>query len=104
MQKPLFALSLGIAATLLVPSQLKAQAAQCAPRQLIVEKLQSKYGETRQSIGLGQQNSVVEMFASPETGSWTILFTRPDGTACLVASGEHYEAVAEDLPDTGEQA
>ncbi len=34
-----------------------------------------------------------ETFANPVTGTWTILASRPDGVACLVASGELYEAV-----------
>lgn len=104
MQKNLFALSLGLAATLLIPSPSSAQQSQCAPRQAIVENLSTKYGETRQSIGLAQRNNVVEVFASTETGSWTILFTRPDGVACLVASGQHFEAVTEELPVSGEKA
>lgn len=104
MQKNLFALSLGFAATLLVPTYAQAQSAQCAPRQAIVESLASKYGETRQSIGLAQQNTVVEVFASTETGTWTILYTRTDGVTCLIASGQHYEAVTEELPVKGEKA
>jgi hypothetical protein len=31
--------------------------------------LTSKYGEARQSIGIGANNSVVETFSSQETGS-----------------------------------
>ncbi len=101
MQKLFFAVSLGIAAILTTPSHSLAQTMQCAPRQAIVEKLHAKYGETRQSMGLGQQNSIVEVYASTDTGSWTILLTRPDGVACLVASGEHYDSVVEELPTAG---
>jgi hypothetical protein len=34
---------------------------------------------------------LVELFASPETGSWTILVTRPDGVTCLLAAGHSIE-------------
>ena len=58
----------------------------CAERTTIVERLAAEYGETRQAIGLASASQVVEIFASDETGSWTITVTRPDGT---------------DLPDRG---
>ena len=34
---------------------------------------------------------MVEIYASDASGSWTILVTRPDGAACIVASGQHFE-------------
>ena len=76
----------------------------CAPRPVVLERLAESYGETRQSIGLGAQGVVIEMFASRETGSWTITATLPDGVTCLVASGEGYEALAEALPAQGNDA
>lgn len=104
MQKTLFALSLGIAGYLLASHAGHAQQAQCAERQQVVEALQDRYGETRRSLGLGRENAIVEVFASDETGTWTILFTRPDGIACLVASGEFYEVVNEDPVNRDESA
>jgi len=60
-----------------------------------VEKLNDKYGETRQSIGLGGNNTLVELFASIETGTWTITVTTPAGKTCLMASGQAFEALKE---------
>lgn len=51
----------------------------CAARETVLERLSTRYGETRQSIGLSINNSMMELFASMETGSWTITLTRPDG-------------------------
>lgn len=76
----------------------------CAPRDSVIERLADRYGETRQSIGLGANNAVVEVFASPETGTWTITVTSAAGISCLVASGQAYETVAEALPNAGEDA
>ena len=45
---------------------------QCAPRAVVLERLASGFGETRQSVGLAQGSQVVEVFASEDTGSWTI--------------------------------
>jgi hypothetical protein len=79
-------------------------AANCAPHALVVERLATKYGETRQSMGLGANNAVVEVFASDETGSWTITVTNPSGITCLVASGQAYERMAETLPRDGTES
>ncbi|MEL6520229.1 MAG: hypothetical protein AAFQ66_04655 [Pseudomonadota bacterium] len=74
----------------------------CADRAKVVERLNDGYGETRQSMGLGANNAVVEVFASAETGTWTITVTMPTGMTCLVASGRAFEALKEELVPSGE--
>lgn len=69
----------------------EAQAANCAPRAVVLERLAERYGETRQGIGLGGSGTVVEMFANPQTGTWTLLATNTAGVTCLVASGHAFE-------------
>lgn len=81
-------------------SPIQAQSRNCADHAMIVERLASGYGETRQSIGIGSDNTVVEVFASLETGTWTIVVTRAGGPSCLVASGEAFQVMAEALPNT----
>ena len=93
---PLFSL----AAALLLPIPASAQP-QCAPRPVVIERLATAFGESRQSVGLTQGNRVIELFASTESGTWTITVTLPDGTTCLVAAGTAFEAIAEALPPSG---
>jgi len=101
MKTQLFALSLGVGALLLAAQHAFAQSAvNCAQRQAIVERLAEIYGESRQSIGLGTNNTMVEVFASLETGTWTITVTTPNGTTCLVAAGQAFEPLAEQLADS----
>lgn len=76
----------------------------CAPREAVVDRLAEGYGESRQSMGLGANNQVVEVFASSETGTWTITVTMPNGLTCLVASGQAFEELAEALPAAGDDA
>jgi hypothetical protein len=76
----------------------------CAARDLVIERLASAYGETRQSIGLAQNNTVVEVFASTATGTWTITVTNASGLTCLVASGQAFERITETLPTPAEEA
>ena len=78
--------------------------ASCADRSLIVDRLSSKYGETRQSAGLNQNNGMVEIFASEETGTWTILVTMPTGVSCLMAAGKAWQGMAELTPSSDEGA
>ena len=92
------ALSLALAVTVLSLPQAAAAATSCAPRKVVVDRLAEKYGETRQSIGLGANNQMVEVFASMDTGSWTITVTQASGLTCLVASGQAFETLAEALP------
>lgn len=94
MQKALFALSLGFAGVILAHQAAWSQtAANCGKRAKIVERLEAKYGETRQSMGLAQNNGVVEVFASDESGTWTIVITLPNGMTCLVAAGNAFQEV-----------
>ncbi len=81
-----------------------AQGRNCAPRDIVVERLASKYGESRQSMGLGANNAVIEVFASDASGTWTITVTSASGLTCLVASGQAYEELAEILPAEGNDA
>lgn len=66
----------------------------CGNRDNIISQLEKKYGETRQAMGLQQGRGLVEVFASEETGSWTITVTDARGTMCLMAAGKAFEADA----------
>ncbi|MEY8839229.1 hypothetical protein AB9K41_09400 [Cribrihabitans sp. XS_ASV171] len=103
MMTRIFGLTMGLGVMVLAASQLHARG-NCAPRDVVIARLADRYGEARRGIGLVQQGSVMEVFASEETGTWTITVTMPDGTTCLVASGQAYETVAEALPGTGDDA
>lgn len=90
MLKFTLAAALGLSA-LTAPTLAIAQSSSCAPRDIIVGRLADKYGETRKSMGLNQNNGVVEVFASSETGTWTILVTMPTGMSCLMAAGQDWQ-------------
>lgn len=103
MTRELFLLSFGFAALIAATNIANAQAP-CADHATVVERLAAGYGETRQAIALAANNAVLEVFASMETGSWTITVTEPGGPTCLVASGHAFENLAESLPRPGEGA
>jgi len=68
-----------------------ADARSCGERTKIIERLEAGYGEERTGAGLSSNNGIVELFASTETGTWTIIVTMPTGQSCLVAAGEGWE-------------
>ncbi len=77
------------------------QAANCGPRNLVVARLAESFGETRRSIGLGADNALMEVFASAQSGTWTITVTMASGITCLVAAGQAFETLTDALPATG---
>ncbi|MEN8839629.1 MAG: hypothetical protein ABF254_03200 [Octadecabacter sp.] len=89
-----------VAAFVMLATTASAQPNTCADHAMVVERLASGYGESRQSIGIGADNTIVEVFASLETGTWTITVTAAGGPTCLVASGGAFQVLAESLPNT----
>ncbi|MEM7525154.1 MAG: hypothetical protein AAF360_15640, partial [Pseudomonadota bacterium] len=66
----------------------------CGERDKVISQLQSIHGESRQSVGLQRDARVMETYANPDTGSWTIIVSMPSGMACLVAAGEAFQGEA----------
>lgn len=99
MFKRLLALSLTFGMAALAPP---AHAVSCAQRDTVVERLKTKFSEQLTVGGLqGSQNtaqSVVEIWASDETGTFTVLLTNAYGVSCIVAAGTDYFE-AEPVPE-----
>lgn len=63
----------------------------CMKRDALVLQLTRQYGELRRATGLGSAQALIEVWVSHDTGSWTILMTRPDGTSCIMAAGDAWQ-------------
>ncbi|MEM1314660.1 MAG: hypothetical protein AAGI51_08910 [Pseudomonadota bacterium] len=98
-----------LCAAALVPSPAPAQdrmpggPAVCGKREAMVQRLETQFGETRQGFGLQRGSSIVEVFASSESGSWTILVTQPTGMTCMVAAGQNWAATPGEAKKAGGQ-
>ena len=103
MTREILALSLGVGAILLSAGRAHGETT-CLARAEMVARLADQYGESRQAIGLAGPTQVLELFASPTSGTWTITVTTPSGQTCLLAAGDHYEAAVEPLPPPGDPA
>lgn len=87
---PIFTILVGL---LLMAAPAFAQQ-NCAPRDHVILRLTTLYGEVRRGVGLGGGESIVEIYASEATGTWTIVVTNTQGISCLVAAGQSWETVA----------
>ncbi|MGB3408544.1 MAG: hypothetical protein WBA67_13750 [Jannaschia sp.] len=73
------------------PTTTLAQMQSCAPRDVVVSRLNKSYGENFSGGGLQGNSAVIEVWTSPEDGTWTILMTRSDGISCVMAAGTDWQ-------------
>jgi hypothetical protein len=60
----------------------------CAPREEVLLKLRNA---TLAGAGLRHEDAVLEVWAEP-SGDWTLVQSYANGTACILAMGENWEA------------
>lgn len=90
-------LAVGVFMALMITS-VPAQAMNCARREQMVERLKTRYSETLTGGGLQASSSaqtIVEVWSSRETGTFTVILTTPEGLACVVATGTDWFEAAE---------
>ena len=78
------------AAAIAPPVSAQTTPLSCGDHAQMSERLSSRFKETRLGAGLQNPETVMELWSSEETGSWTVLVIRPNGTACVVATGNHW--------------
>lgn len=59
----------------------------------VARQLAGDYHEAPVSLGLQADGNLLQVFSSRATGSWTIVSTSPQGVACVLAAGQHWENV-----------
>ena len=83
---------------------IPAHAEDCAERELVTARLTQDYSEQLTAGGLQDADSqagVVEVWASPETGTFTVMLTSADGVSCILATGTDWHArVGGGIPPT----
>lgn len=63
----------------------------CFPRADLVQHLASNFHEQPAAAGLADNGSLLEVFASKDGETWTVVLSLPNGTACLVATGQQWQ-------------
>lgn len=69
----------------------------CGPLGKLEDILMRKYGESRGNAGLSNDGAVLGIYSSP-AGSWTAVIISPNGVGCVVASGEHWSVIKQQMP------
>lgn len=59
----------------------------------IARQLGNRYKEAPVSLGVQTNGNLLQVFASQDNGTWTILSTSPSGTTCVVAAGKSWESL-----------
>ncbi len=74
----------------------------CFSRDAALSRLAAKYGEVPVAVGVTSKGALVEVLTSGDGGTWTIILSMPNGTSCLITSGEGWRNVerAETGPHT----
>jgi len=66
----------------------------CSQRDNVLAQLGSKYKEAPKAAGVANNGGLIEVLTSDEGKTWTLILSMPNGTSCLLASGEHWQTVA----------
>lgn len=62
-------------------------------REQVVEILGTRYGETPVARGLTETGSMMEVFATADGGTWTIVMTNPQGVSRVASTGVAWQDV-----------
>ncbi len=63
------------------------------PRAVLVELLGDGYAEVPVAFGLAENGGLIEVFASAEGATWTMVLSMPNGLSYVVTSGEGWTPV-----------
>ncbi|MEL6510634.1 MAG: hypothetical protein AAGF94_17025 [Pseudomonadota bacterium] len=64
----------------------------CDDRARMLSMLTDVLGAERQGMGLRDPETMLEVWVSRQDGEWMIVQNYANGTSCIVAMGEHWEA------------
>lgn len=87
-----FALTLAGLFAIMSVMPAAAQTPPCTSLPDALMALQQRYGEVPRVSGLASNGSLMIITAG-EAGGWSVLLVTPDGSACMVASGEAFEVL-----------
>ena len=82
-----------VALVLAVPALAAAGApvTPCHDYKDIVEVLGRKYQEASLSLGVQTNGDVLQVFATNDKATWTVVSVQPSGRTCILAAGKHWE-------------
>ena len=76
----------------LIAFEAQAQPA-CMSHGKMVDLLSGRYSEQRVSVGLETSGRLIELFATADGETWTMVMTTPNGVTCVIAAGLEWQDV-----------
>lgn len=92
----------GLAALLVASPGFQPVELVCADRTALLTSLDREYKEAPKELGLANNGNVVELLTTRDGKTWTMLMTRPDGTACVIAAGEAWDEIPAQMAASGD--
>jgi hypothetical protein len=86
-------LALGLALIFVMASEASAQTSGCQAHENLARLLEERFAEHPVAAGLEASGLLIELFASADSASWTLVTTTPAGESCVIAVGEHWLGV-----------
>jgi hypothetical protein len=72
------------------PDPARAGGSACATADTLTAMLDRSYGELPISNGLQKNGQLLQIYASPTTGTWTAVTTTPTRVSCVLATGRNW--------------
>lgn len=63
----------------------------CGARETVTDLLAERRGESLTAVGLRSPEILLEVWTSPDSGSWTLLLSRADGVSCVISAGTDWQ-------------
>lgn len=73
----------------------------CLPTRDVATRLKQTFGEVPSAGGLTEDGNLLQVYASIEGQSWTLVLTTPSGVSCVLAAGESWNPAVKPVQDTG---
>jgi len=80
-----------ISMAIVLVSSAAAAEVPCGKRDKIVDWLETKYHEEPVATGISSKGALIEVLSSEDGDTWTILLTAPNGTSCVVDTGQAWQ-------------
>ncbi len=84
------ALALTFTLSFMMTPEVSAQEAACQTHASLATLLEERYAEKPVAAGLESGGRLIELFASADSTSWTMVTTTPAGESCVMAAGEYW--------------
>jgi hypothetical protein len=73
----------------------------CGDPDALAARLAVKFQEAPTASGADAAGNKLTIYSNPDTGTWTAVLAMPGGAACIVSSGDGWEAIEYALPVAG---